>query len=263
VLDVATRHQLGNLRTALLGWLENDCPQTLADWDALTDHVTALSAHVVNEGGLFLDDLALEPALAISRARHFDLASLLPPLFVMLAQLTDGRHWEAHFEDALVLPAHHPSRWHVRHRGARWDLLDNEDVQHLVEVRAYLGTKVAAFRLHISFPSTPAVIEGSHGACATALRLLIIPDELDDLYIHHDPLLGWRLISERAPSPQSGLCVACTARLTAFATHSREEIWTHLSQLHPLAPAERQCRCLMLVGQMSHANLMLQRQPRP
>jgi hypothetical protein len=245
LLDVAERHDLESLRTAMLGCLESDCPQSLADWDALTNSITTSSMTVTRTGG-FLDDLVLEPVLAISRARRFGLYSLLPPLFAMLAQFSERWHWDDHFSTAAAaLPSYHPSRWHIRHRGARWDLLDDEDVQHLGGVRAYLGPKVAAFRLHISFPGTPALIEVSHGACATALSLLITPDELDDLCIHHDPLLGWRVLSERAQSPQSGLCDACTARLTAFATHSREEIWTHLAQPHPAAPTERQCRCFL------------------
>ena len=234
IIELAIKYEMEKPVSKAIGKaLERTWPQTFAQWhDLQTEREQMRRDHYreMEEGEGLIDGKPLldrfpEPAAAIRLAHDFNMATILPAAYYMLASMSVTDDWDELHRYELE------DRASPDLRAARWSLLDAMDMKRLLRGRESLIKSIASTIEGYSTTDeleelTPHcdtgacrnqflhIIEGwKHGTLRDAVYTMTRPDPLAIMDRLHDSRSSW------------GLCSDCADALQEYIRSQQEYLW--------------------------------------
>ncbi|KDQ58283.1 hypothetical protein JAAARDRAFT_262371 [Jaapia argillacea MUCL 33604] len=220
VLELATKYQVDVLRTHIVQRIEEDWPQSLAEWEAAETEFHRIFNEFMATGpddpeGAWLEEMFPEPASAIRLARDYDIPNILPAAFYAMSRLSPEEDWDASRavdRDRLLI---------VGERSARWSLLHNQDLLALIRGNKLIGSAVA--RMHTRIFETVDEADCHGGPLCIAARKRFCG--LFESAGHQDPLYELRGFYSGEQFGLRDVCESCRSQLLSEAQVRKQAIW--------------------------------------
>lgn len=236
LVRIAKKYQFDQLTSVIIDHVANMWPKTLHEWDLQESTFRLLqnSSHVT---ATQLRHAVSEPASAIMFALEFDVPTILPAAFYMLAVTPSGADW------ASTLPTKS-----TLYSAARWDLLDGPTAIKLLRGRDSLRAHLPKIPLFnsIGHRSVFAAFGDSNVAGTTcdsakkeALNGITGGAEFLSGHPHHLRILQDVSI-QLAGNP--GICSNCILDLDQRVTEARSALWAHLPKAFGIAGLQMDSR---------------------
>ena len=242
-MRLAEKYDVEMVQTLIKRHLQNEWPQSLAEWDARVYEIERYRFTDPPRGATYLDDVYPEPVAAINFALEFDVPAILPAAFYQLYTIGPLQDWTESRKPDYPDPDDYTFR-HMSNgkRTARWSLLSQQGWYLFSRGSAQLDLDIQ------NFICNPRFWSPTHSCKKRLMQLrndIFVGDmEVDSVAtqgrrMRRDPLLLMDLIADELmvePGPEDfdtpkvkwTVCYSCLEYLQCEIPQARRTLWSHL-----------------------------------
>lgn len=221
LLPLANKYCMDALRARIVQHIEQDWPQSLAQWDQLEGEIEVMieGRRIDRQSScMLLDDCLPEPASAIRLGRECNIPSILPAAFYHLSRLSVFNDKQVKSPDATA---------ELTKRSADWHSLDVTDLICLLKGRFMLSVALNAFLR----PWRPDNADHFSEICTTLRQHQLWADIKLQCSHSSDILLTLRRLGMQT---YDEVCYACCRSIQMHLHQLRREIWARLPEFFVL-----------------------------
>lgn len=246
VMRLATKYQVGTVRKRVVDIIEDSWPRSFEQWLRFNGEVSALQKLYKTgdkslTGGKPFADHIPEPAAAIRFAREFDVPSILPFAYYVLAGIPSTKDWDRYHH----IPALNDVLSALPVRVARWGLLDNVDLLRVLSGREELVWHIVSNKEWVDIYTVKTALINSEENCS-ADDSSLCSTKADEVLKRWEEDMSVPSRAVGCPDPLSvlehmcngqqawGLCEECTAEMQRWIREQQKGIWHTLTDTFQL-----------------------------